>query len=230
MDVEILSGIADYVNTNYKLKKRLAGVLYLHDITKAKMGGVGARNIRVLENFIGLGKFNNCTIVTTKWGCTTDPNGEQGRENTLRTDDRYFASMLQSETNQPDATLRRFDPKSKGIALDIIKLYLENSFVPHMAEQMVNPNGPKLALGETEAGKHLADNVERLRIIAETKQEREKLKKAQGILAKQYDESLFQEFKEKRRSYFAKSAYNERVAGLCARALWVEQLRPPCSH
>ena len=52
-DCKVLTRIADFVNTHYKLKNTLAGVLYLHDITKAKMGGVGKRNLRMLENMVG---------------------------------------------------------------------------------------------------------------------------------------------------------------------------------
>lgn len=57
LDSQVLSRIATYLNTNYKCKQRLAGVLYLHDITKAKVGGVGERNLRMLENMIGSGKY-----------------------------------------------------------------------------------------------------------------------------------------------------------------------------
>ena len=56
-DVEVLKNIADYVNLTYKMKERLAGVLYLHDITTARMGGVGKRIIRMLEQMSGLEKF-----------------------------------------------------------------------------------------------------------------------------------------------------------------------------
>ena len=65
-DVDILHNIAEYLNTTYKLKERLAGVLYLHDITKNKMGGSGTRNIRMLEKMIGMDKFKYCTVLTTK--------------------------------------------------------------------------------------------------------------------------------------------------------------------
>lgn len=53
-DFKVLTRIADFVNTHYKLGNTLAGVLYLHDITKAKMGGVGLRNLRTLEQMLAL--------------------------------------------------------------------------------------------------------------------------------------------------------------------------------
>ena len=60
----------------------------------------------------------------------------------------------------------------------------------------MNPYGPKLALGETGAGKIVTDNVE---ILAQTKQELGKVIYAREILSRKFDEQLFEEFKEKRR-------------------------------
>ena len=194
-DADILSSIADYVNTNYKLKERLAGVLYLHDITKARIGGVGQRNIRMLEQLIGLEKFNNCTIVTTKWGCTTSPQDEKKRETSLGTDPELFGSMLQ-ERRHKCATMQRFDPKSKGTALEIIKPFLGKAFTPHISKQMVDPQGPKLSLGETEAGKVVADYLKK---IEQKNPELEKVQAAQSVLSQKYDETLFEEFKQKRK-------------------------------
>ena len=197
MDAEVLSKIADYLNTNYKLKERLAGVLYLHDITKAKVGGVAQRNIRMLENMIGGEKFDNCTLVTTKWGCSK-VNEEKARETSLCREMKYFGSMLQNPNHDShrNATLARFDPKTKATALSIIHPYLENKFTPKISSQMVDPRGPKFALGETEAGKVVADNLKKL---AETKQELSKVKAAEQLLAQKYDETLFEEFKQKRK-------------------------------
>ena len=197
VDAEVLSKVADYVNTNYKLKERLAGVLYLHDITKGKVGGVGQRNIRMLENMIGDEKFDNCTLVTTKWGCSSR-NDENIREETLRSQKKYFGFMLPSENQDihHSAAMARFDPKTKATALSIIHPYLENKFTPKISSQMVDPKGPKLALGETEAGKVVADNLKKL---AQTKQELAKVQAAQQLLAQKYDETLFEEFKQKRK-------------------------------
>lgn len=199
-DAEVLSSIAEYVNFNYMLKERLAGVLYLHDITRAKMGGVGKRNIRMLEQMIGVEKFPNCTIVTTKWGCTTRQDEEQ-RENTLRTIPEFFGSMLEKGPLHHGATMRRFDPKSRGTALEIITPYLENKFTPYISKQMADPKGPKLSLGETAAGKVVDDHLKELAEtkLAEMKQELEKVKAGRAVLSQKYDETLFAVFKQKRK-------------------------------
>lgn len=61
---------------------------------------------------------------------------------------------------------------------------------------MVDPRGPKLPLRETEAGKVIADNLEKL---TQMNLELDKVKYAQEILSQKYDESLFAEFKQKRK-------------------------------
>lgn len=195
-DAEALSHISDCVNTNHLLKRRLAGVLYVHDITKAKVGGVAQQNIRMLEQMIGQANFNNCTLVTTKWDCTTIPQDEEDQETTMYTEEKFFGTMLRNDRPNENARIMRFDPKTKQTAIDIITPYLKTKFIPHIAEQMVSPTGPKLALGETEAGKVVSDNLAKL---AQTKPKLEKVKAAQILLAQKYDQTLFEEYKHKSR-------------------------------
>ena len=192
VDAEVLSRIATFVNSTYMLKQTLAGVIYLHDITKARMGGVGERNLRMLENMIGMDAWDNCTLVTTKWGCTTNPGGEEAAEKTLMREDKYFGAMLRHARH---ASVARFDPKSKGKALEIIKKHLNKSFAPQISMQMVDPHGPRLALGETDAGKVVAENLEKLHRATGQLVE---VEAAGRILARKFDEKLFEEFKGKR--------------------------------
>ncbi|MCJ1263811.1 hypothetical protein MMC22_003681 [Lobaria immixta] len=194
IDTDVLSRIATYVNTNYKLKQRLAGVLYLHDITKTKVGWTGKRNLRMLENMIGTDAYRYCTLVTTKWGCTTISKDEETREKSLREERDFFGSMLYN--NGMNADMKRFDPKTKKRALEIIIPYLDQKFTPQISHQMVAPDGPKLPLGETEAGKVVVDNLTKLKC---TEDQLLKLERAQETLSQKYDEKLFEEFKQKRK-------------------------------
>ena len=191
LDSQVLARITNFVITTYKLKHQLAGVLYLHDITKQKLGGAGLRNIRLLENMIGIDKWDHCTLLTTKCGCTTNPKGEEDRERKLRTDDRYFKDML---NNSRQAKMERFDPKSKGTALALIKPFLKRDFHPKVVLQMADPKGPRLTLGETDAGKVVYDNLAKL---AETEGKLAEVEESQKILAQKYDENVFEKFKEK---------------------------------
>ena len=190
-DSENLNKIATFINVNYRLKKRLAGVLYLHDITKGKMGDVGTKNLRMLEGMIGQHKYNNCTFVTTKWGCSNRTD-EEFREKTLTTSNKYFGNMLECSRH---ADMKRFYPKSKGVALDIIKPYLDNDFTTQLSEQMVGP-GSKLALGNTDAGKVIMEDIQKL---AHANEKIEETRRATKILSQEFDEALFQEFAARRK-------------------------------
>ena len=193
-DAPVLSRIAAYVNTIFKLKKKLARVLYLHDITKAKVGGAALRNLRMLEQMIGESSYDNCTLVTTKWGCSNSPQDEEEHEKTLSGTEKYFGAMLQK-----GAKMMRFHPKTKESALKIITPYLKNKFTLYISYEMVDPHGPKLALGETRAGKIVADNVENVKKLAQTKMELAKNEHAQEILKQEFDVALFDEFNQKRK-------------------------------
>lgn len=193
VDSQVLSDIAKYVNTSYKLKQRLAGVLYLHDITKGKVGRAAQQNLRMLENMIGKKEYSNCSFVTTKWGCTTNSQDEEQHEMTLKKEKKFFGGMLHDTQH---ARIERFHPKTSERALEIITPYLKNKFTPQISQQMVDPQGPKLSLGETEAGKVIADNLVEL---TQTNWELEKVQKAQEILSQKYDEALFSDFNQKRK-------------------------------
>ncbi|MCJ1478845.1 hypothetical protein MMC13_007529 [Lambiella insularis] len=171
-DADVLSRIADY--TSWRI------VPSRHD--QSQVGRAGQRNLRMMEEMLGPEKWANCTLVTTKWGCT-DIRDQEKRETTLREDKNYFGAMLQ---NEQQAKMMRFDPKTKGTALQIIRPYLGNKFVPHLSEQMVDPKGPKLPLGETQAGKIVADNLEKLQ---QTQQELDKVQIAKHLLSQRKEKT-----------------------------------------
>ncbi|KAL8936342.1 MAG: hypothetical protein Q9216_004978 [Gyalolechia sp. 2 TL-2023] len=185
-DVKVLTRVADFVNTHYKLGNTLAGVLYLHDITKAKMGGVGQRNLRMLEQMVGIDKWDNCTLVTTKWGCTTDFAGEEAREKNLMDKDQYFGSMLKSG-HQASMSFGDHQATSQE--------HLRRRFNPHISQQMADPNGPMLSLGDTDAGRVVADGLEELeRVVGEN----EELVESRQLLTRKFNEMLFEKYKSER--------------------------------
>jgi hypothetical protein len=155
------------------------------------MGGVGIRNLRMLEKMIGVDKWDNCTLVTTKWGCTTDLQGEEAREKKLRTDEKYFKAMCDSAHN---ARMTRFT-RTRGSALQIINPHLGRKFSPAICVQMVDPKGPKHALKDTDAGQVVAEH---LRTLEAANFAAEEATRARKLLEQKFDEKLFTEFKKKR--------------------------------
>jgi hypothetical protein len=80
--------------------------------------------------------------------------------------------------------------------LDIIIPYLDNDFTTQLSEQMLGGCGPRLALGDTDAGKVIMEDLKKLE---ETKQMLGKVSRAKDVLAREFDEALFQEFVTKRK-------------------------------
>ena len=197
-DHEVLERIATFVNTIYKLKCTISGVLYLHDITKCRLGGVGMRNIRMLEEMVGVDKWNFCTLVTTKWGCTNKPEGEEKRELKLRSDKNLFKDMLESAHS---AKLARFHG-TKGSALQIIKPHLGKKFSPQISREMVDE---RMALGATAAGRIVQDGLERA-LKAEKKLK--ELEVMREVMQQKFDESLFNDFKRKRDKVLTKHRWH----------------------
>ena len=155
------------------------------------MGGVGIRNLRMLEKMIGVDKWDNCTLVTTKWGCTTDLGGEEAWEAKLKTDEKYFKAMIEGSNH---ARMARFE-RTKLSALQIIKPHLRRGFSPAICQQMVDPKGPRSKLIDTDAGKVVAEH---LRQLEAANIEVEKTKAQIRVLEQEFDEKLFLEFKAKR--------------------------------
>lgn len=94
---------------------------------------------------------------------------------------------------------------------------------------MADPRGPKLALGDTEPRKDVADSVEKAEKLAQTKQDSAKVQQAQEILAQKYDESLCGELKvEEEGTATQRSICSGPAAGLCAPRSRAE--RSDCGH
>lgn len=165
----------------------LAGILYLHDITRPRMNSGGESNIRMLEEMVGKDKWENITLVTTKWHCSLNHDGELQREKTLQMNDKFWKSMRESSHK---ASMKRFIG-TKESALDIIRPHLNNNFAPAITEEMVMPGGPYLALGETKAGRVIQESVEkRLRSMGKYKE----LQDVYRTLQQKFDDQAFQSF------------------------------------
>ena len=76
--------------------------------------------------------------------------------------------------------MMRFDPKSKERALEIIMPFLDTKFVLQISQQIVDPKGPRLALGDTEAGKVLINNLAEFAKYKRLAQDQQQLEQAQA--------------------------------------------------
>jgi hypothetical protein len=156
-DSRILKDIADTLNFRYRDGFKLSHALYLHDITKSRMGASGEKNIRLLEELLGADHWDGCTLVTTKWGCTNDPAREAAREEELERSVKFWKPM---RTGEKRAAMKRFD-NTRESALELIEPYLGEGFVPQLTYEMADPHGPRRALGATGAGQHISEFLNR---------------------------------------------------------------------
>ncbi|KAK3350354.1 acyl transferase/acyl hydrolase/lysophospholipase [Lasiosphaeria hispida] len=96
-DHEILRMISGLLRTYYQGGKLLRGIVYLHDITHRRIGGVNKKQFEVLEHLLGKNAFKNCVLVTNMWPPNPTSEVEQEllrREQELR--DNYWKAMTGS--------------------------------------------------------------------------------------------------------------------------------------
>jgi len=66
-DVEILTMIADWLNTTYKRNIKLSGLLYFHRISDNRMAGTPLKNLRMFQELCGHNALRNIILTTTMW-------------------------------------------------------------------------------------------------------------------------------------------------------------------
>lgn len=140
--------ISDWVNTVYSQGWKIGGIIYIYDVTRSRLGGAGEQNIRLLEEFTGRGRWHHISLVTNKWGWTRSPENEANCEKELESDEKAWKFLR--EGSRP-ARLHRFYNDQKS-GLEIVSWHLDQSFEPEITYQMADPSGPRLSMGETDAG------------------------------------------------------------------------------
>ena len=81
----------------FKQGKKLGGIIYLHQITDRKMGGVSLRNLRMFRKLCGEDALKNVVVVTTRWDGVPEKDRErvERRENELmNTPGKFFQPLI----------------------------------------------------------------------------------------------------------------------------------------
>ncbi|KAG6833280.1 hypothetical protein H0H87_009455 [Tephrocybe sp. NHM501043] len=83
-DREVLRRIAVWLARSYDANMKLAGVIYLHEITQPRMLGTSRKNLDLFARLCGPDAIKNVILATTKWDEL--PNDETGqlRESQLK--------------------------------------------------------------------------------------------------------------------------------------------------
>jgi len=151
-DLEILQMVSDWLKKVYEKDIKLAGIIYLHRITDNRMAGTPHRNLRMFGELCGDNAVKKVVLVTTMWDKVQPDTGAR-RETELF--EKYWKTMINY-----GASTDRFS-NSADSAWKIVNLILEqHAFeVLLLQEELVDL---KRALNETQAGKTLYSDLQRL--------------------------------------------------------------------
>ncbi|KAF8064973.1 P-loop containing nucleoside triphosphate hydrolase protein [Lyophyllum atratum] len=151
-DREILRRIAIWLTRSYDAKMKLAGVIYLHDITQDRIGGTARKNLDMLNKLCGIEATKNVILATTKWSKVTQEVGEQ-REKELKTEHWKYMLSLGSSIKRFDGTQRSARRLVNSVlaknVLDAVQIQRELGDIDNI-------------LAETEAGRTLRYTVKEL--------------------------------------------------------------------
>ncbi|KAG6814070.1 hypothetical protein H0H92_003117 [Tricholoma furcatifolium] len=184
-DSEILRRIAVWLAKSYSDNMKLAGVVYLHEISQPRMMGAPRRNLEMFRELCGEKAIRNVVLVTTKWEEVSVEMGER-RERQLR--ENYWKHMLELGSQM----LRFQTQHDTASAWEIVNRILDDVSVDalQIQEEMVDL---QRILPETAAGRALRATLKEL--LAAQEQMSAKLKE-QGA---EEDERLRQTFQENKR-------------------------------
>ncbi|KAJ6263220.1 hypothetical protein Dda_1781 [Drechslerella dactyloides] len=147
-DFEILEGLTKELAAIYKDARPLTGIVYMHDISKEKMGKTSHKSLRTFQSLVGETSLKNVVLVTTHWA-RFFKGAQTLREEELRT--TFWASMLARGSQ----ILRHSG--SRRSALRIVKMLLDREpVVIRIVEQTIRD---KLPVGQTDAGSVVADGL-----------------------------------------------------------------------
>ena len=162
-DADILQRIGSWLETMYdfrdsdghKGKTKLAGIVYLHDISLTRMLGSTRKNLDVFQKLCGKDALQRVVLCTTKWSDIYQNDGEK-RIKQLK--ENYWKEMIQG-----GSTVCRFEDSQQS-AWDVITPIIEKDRFGKMDAlqiQMELVEARKL-IPDTDAGRELRYSLDQL--------------------------------------------------------------------
>ena len=133
---------------------KLAGIIYLHEISQDRVTGTARRNLGMFKQLCGVKALRHVVLATTKWSRLADERLGLQRELELR--EIFWDAMLLH-----GSPITRFDgsPESAGnIVCDILKTKRSTDINLRIQKELVDL---KKYLPQTDAGKTLHDDLQR---------------------------------------------------------------------
>ncbi|KAG6915881.1 hypothetical protein DXG01_009418 [Tephrocybe rancida] len=167
-DREILRRIAIWMAKSYRDDMRVAGIIYLHEISMTRMTGATRKNLDMFEKLCGPDAAASIIFATTKWKEVKQDIGEK-RERVLR--EEHWRDMVANGSK-----IRRFEG-SQSSARRIVNEILAQKALDAILVQSELVQVNKL-LAETEAGRTLRFTLKEL--LEDQKRMSEKLRQEDG--------------------------------------------------
>ncbi|KAG6840201.1 hypothetical protein C0991_008259 [Blastosporella zonata] len=145
-DREILRRIAIWLARSYEANMKLAGIIYLYDISHTRWERSSGRSFNLFEKLCGEAATKKIVLATTMWDKVTPEDGDR-REQELRSD--IWKDMVER-----GSTIHRVSSPGSGRAI-IDFLLAKNDFRPiKIQREMVDSNK---GIAETKAGRTRSD-------------------------------------------------------------------------
>ncbi|KAF3927912.1 hypothetical protein ABW20_dc0106848 [Dactylellina cionopaga] len=153
----------------YKANIKVAGIIYLHDITEIRMGGTAKKLLGLLKNICGEEAYSYIVLGTSKWGKLTDEEYmlADERERYLKTREEYWGPMCRrgakvmrwhGDKNTARSLVEHLVVLQKGHGGVVLKIQKE------IIDQ-------KQTLGGTSAGREIKNRLSQLQETQEGKLE-----------------------------------------------------------
>ncbi|KAJ8521899.1 hypothetical protein ONZ45_g1472 [Pleurotus djamor] len=149
-DTEILNMITNFLANTYRQGKKLTGIIYIHRISDFRMGGLSARNLRMVRKLCGDGTLKNLLLMTNMWGEVDTVTGER-REAELARDADFFKPALDR-----GARMIRHGNTTESAAT-VLRQILRNEPLPLLIQREVVDEGK--AVSQTVAGYELDKDI-----------------------------------------------------------------------
>ena len=166
-DADILRCIGSWLETTYdsrhKGETKLAGIVYLHDISVPRMPGPISKSLVVFQKLCGKGALNRVVLCTTKWsdkvvGFGSDIHQEKAERRTELLKESHWKEMIQS-----GSTLHKFEDSQKS-AWDVIAPIIEEDRFENMDALQIQKElvEAKKLMPDTEEGQQLRYSLDQL--------------------------------------------------------------------
>lgn len=153
-DTRILREVATWLVRAYNSKYKLAGIIDLHRIQDTRVGGTGARNLKMFHKLCGDRNLESFVLATTMWDLA-NPLRAQERKLELQNDEKLWAPMIK----QGSKVMRQDQGRTSGLKIINQLVARKARITLEIQRELVDK---KLRLEDTGAGRELTTVLKQL--------------------------------------------------------------------